>query len=284
MKKQNLAIVGTGIAGMGAAHYLQDDFNITLFEKNNYIGGHTNTVYVDEEGGKIPIDTGFIVFNKVTYPNLVHLFKILEVPIKKSNMSFSVQHVQSRLEYNGSNLNGIFSQRRNVFNIRFIRMLFQINKFNSQSVIDMLSGNYNNYTLDKYLIEKKYNNDFIFKYLIPMSSAIWSSEVNVTLQFPFVTLVRFFHNHGMLGINTQHQWYTVDGGSETYKQKLIHPFRENILVNKRVSKIIRNKNNSAEIRTHDGEIYEFDKVILATHADEALKMLDEYPQPFDDSV
>ncbi len=273
MSKQKLAIIGTGIAGMGAAHKLKDNYDITLFEKNDYVGGHTNTVYVEEDDKKLPIDTGFIVFNKVTYPNLVDLFNELNVPITKTDMTFSVQHKASKLEYNGSGFNGIFSQRRNIFNISFIKMILQINRFNGESVADMKSGRYNNYTIEEYLIEKKYGSDFILKYIIPMSSAVWSSEVDVSLRFPFITLVRFFENHGLLGLNTQHQWYTVVGGSETYKQKLIEPFKDKICINKGVVKIVK-KADSAEVYTSNGEKFEFAKVVVATHADEALGMLE----------
>jgi predicted NAD/FAD-binding protein len=132
MKK--IAIIGTGIAGMGAAHFLQKHFDIVLFEKNNYIGGHTNTVTVEEEGEHIPIDTGFMVFNLVTYPNLVKLFNELKVPTKQTSMSFSVQHLPTRLEYAGTSLNHLFAQRRNLFRPHFIRMLKQIDRFNKESL------------------------------------------------------------------------------------------------------------------------------------------------------
>ena len=273
MIKQKLAIIGTGVAGMGAAHKLQHNFDITLFEKNNYVGGHTNTVYVEEDGKQVPIDTGFIVFNKVTYPNLINLFGELKVPYTESNMTFSVQHKLSGLEYNGSGLDGIFSQRKNIFSPSFIKMIWQINRFNNESVADMQSGKYDNYTLEKYLAEKKYGHNFMLKYLVPMSSAVWSSEIDVTLQFPFITLVRFFKNHGLLGLNTQHQWYTVVNGSETYKQILIAPFKEKILINMGIDKIVR-KDGKVGIYTIKGEKHEFDKVLIAAHADEALAMLD----------
>ena len=272
MNKEKIAIVGTGIAGMGAAHILQNKYDIKIFEKNNYVGGHTNTVYVDENDKKIPIDTGFIVFNKVTYPNLLNLFNQLDVPYTETNMTFSVQHKPTNLEYNGSGLNGIFSQRRNLFNLRFIKMILQINRFNGESVRDMLSGNYDNHSINNYLQEKKYSQDFTLKYLVPMSSAVWSSEIDLTLQFPFVTLVRFFQKNGLLGLNSQHQWFTVVGGSETYKQKLIKPFRDRININCGVKSIMR-QNGKAELTTIDGNVEIFDKVVIAAHADEALAII-----------
>ena len=152
-------------------------------------------------------------------------------------------------------------------------MIWQINKFNSECIRDMESGKFNDYTLEQYMLEKMYSKDFIFKYLIPMSSAIWSTEIDVSMQFPFITLVRFFQNHGMLGLNAQHQWYTVVNGSETYKKKLIEPVKNKILLNKQVIKIVR-KDKGVEIITQDQEEYKFDKVVIAAHANEALEMLE----------
>ena len=189
-KKERLAIIGTGVAGMGAAHHLQDHFDITLFEKNNYVGGHTNTVYVDEQGTDIPIDTGFMVFNKITYPNLVRLFNDLKVPIKETDMSFSVQFKPTGLEYNGSGFSGLFAQKRNIFRPSFLSMLYQINRFNEQSVQDLNSGHYDDYSLKEYIEAKGYGKDFTRKYIVPMSSAIWSTPMDVTLDFPFETIVR----------------------------------------------------------------------------------------------
>lgn len=272
MQKEKLAIIGTGIAGMGAAHFLKDQFDLTLFEKNNYVGGHTNTVVVDENGIDVPIDTGFMVFNKVTYPNLLQLFEELNVPIKKTDMSFSVQYRPTGLEYNGSNMDGLFAQRRNIFNPRFLKMLYQINRFNKESVKDLQSGNFSNYSLQDYISFKKYGKDFTLKYIVPMSSAIWSTPMDVTLQFPFETLIRFMYNHGMLGMNTQHQWYTVKNGSETYKKILIEPFKDKIYTGSGVASVNR-MNNKVFIQTYDDNVQEFDRVIIATHGDEALQLL-----------
>jgi uncharacterized protein len=270
--KQKLAIIGTGIAGMGAAHFLNEHFDLTLFEKNDYIGGHTNTVYAKENDNQIPIDTGFMVFNKVTYPNLISLFESLDVPIKKTDMSFSVQYKPTGLEYSGSGFSGLFAQKRNYFNPVFLKMLLQIKRFNNQSVLDLESGRYDNYSLEAYIKERKYSKSFTEKYIIPMSSAIWSTPSNITLNFPFVTIVRFMKNHGMLGMNTQHQWYTIVGGSQTYKDKIITPFRDKIHTSSGVLSVTR-KDNKLEVLTLDGKMFEFDKVIIAAHGDEAHNML-----------
>jgi predicted NAD/FAD-binding protein len=271
--KDKLAIIGTGIAGMGAAHLLKEHFDLTLFEKNEYVGGHTNTVNVKEGQKDIPIDTGFMVFNKVTYPNLVALFESLDVPIKKTEMSFSVQHKPTGLEYNGSGFTGLFAQKKNLFNPVFLKMLLQIKHFNDNSIKDLESGIYDDYDLADYIREKGYGDSFTQKYIIPMSSAIWSTPAEVTLQFPFVTIVRFMKNHGMLGMHTQHQWYTIVNGSETYKKKIIAPFKDKIHTSDGV-KTVRQKGVKAEIVTLDGQTHEFDRVIVATHGDEAYNLLD----------
>lgn len=270
--KEKLAIIGTGIAGMGAAHLLQDHFDLTVFEKNDYVGGHTNTVYVREDDFDIPIDTGFMVFNKVTYPNLVQLFETLDVPIKKTDMSFSVQHYPTDLEYNGSGFSGLFAQKKNLLSPSFLKMLFQINQFNKSSVKDLESGIYNKYSLREYIREKGYGKSFVQKYIVPMSSAIWSTPSEVTLQFPFETIVQFMKNHGMLGMHTQHQWYTVVDGSEVYKKKIIAPFKDKIHINNGIKTVTRNE-NKVEVITLDGTIHEFDRVVIAAHADEAFSML-----------
>jgi predicted NAD/FAD-binding protein len=273
-KKESLAIIGTGIAGMGVAYFLNDYFDLTLFEKNDYIGGHTNTVYVEEGDKQLPVDTGFMVFNKKTYPNLVRLFEKLDVPIKETEMSFSVQFKPTGLEYNGSGFAGLFAQKRNVIKPSFLKMLLQISRFNEQSVKDLDSGEYDHISLQEYIDEKGYGSDFTRKYIVPMSSAIWSTPMDTTLQFPFATIVRFMKNHGMLGMNTQHQWYTVEGGSETYKKKIIAPFEDQIHTSKGVKKVLHT-NEGVEVITSDNNKFKFDRVIIAAHGDEALQMLGE---------
>ena len=271
-KKQRLAIIGTGIAGMGSAHLLQHSYDIELFEKNNYVGGHTNTVYVEEDGQQIPIDTGFMVFNKQTYPNLINLFNQLKVPIKKTSMSFSVQHKSSQLEYCGSGFSGLFAQRKNIFNTQFIKMLLEINRFNKESLQDLVNGNLEDLTIQEYIQQKKLGKEFTDKYLIPMSSAIWSTPPDVSLKFPIKGLVHFFRNHGMLGVDSHFQWYTVEGGSESYKQLLIEPFRDKIHLNSAIKEILTVE-EQVKITTNAGKEHWFDKVIVAAHADEALSML-----------
>ncbi len=270
--KPKLAIVGTGIAGMGAAHFLQHKYDLTIFERNNYVGGHTNTVTVDEDGTPVPVDTGFIVFNHQTYPHLTQLFKDLGVETKKCDMSFGVQHKPSGLEYCGSGLDGLFAQRKNFFKPSFVKMLMQINRFNKEAANDLASGSIRGKSMLGYCAEKGFGEDFLYKYLAPMSSALWSTPTDITLKFPAESLVRFFQNHGLLGLNTQYQWYTVHNGSWQYRDKLIAPFKERIKTNEPVLSVKANE-SGATITTEKGE-YTFDKVILASHANESLKMLE----------
>lgn len=269
---EKVAIVGTGIAGMISAYLLNDDYDITVFEKNDYVGGHTHTVTVDEDGGHVPIDTGFIVFNKTNYPNLLKLFDRLSVSYKPTNMSFSVQHIPENLEYNGSGFNGIFGQRKNLANPSFYKMLFDINRFNQQSAEVLNEPHYADYSLGDYIEEKKFGRDFKEKYLLPMNSAIWSTPPEKSLEFPLVTLVRFFKNHGLLGVNSHFQWYTVDGGSWQYRDKLIESFRDRIKLNAEVVSLSRSS-KGVEIIDVNGHFHQFDKVVLAGHADQSLALL-----------
>jgi len=274
---EKLAIIGTGIAGMGCGHKLHPHFDITLFEQNDYVGGHTNTLAVDEDGRDVFMDTGFMVFNFETYPNLCQLFEEIKAPIKKTDMSFSVQHVPTGLEYCGSGINGLFAQRRNIFRPKFIKMLLNITKFNKKSIEILDDPKYADYSLRQYMDEFGFGEEMLTKYLIPMSSAVWSTPMDLMLDFPAVTLIRFFKNHGFLGLNTQHQWYTLENGSQSYRKILIEPFKDRIHVNKGV-KGVKQVGDQIQITCHDGSIHLFDKVIFASHGDQTLNMLEE-PTP-----
>ena len=270
----SLAIIGTGIAGLGCAHFLHRHFDLTLFEQNDYAGGHTNTVTTPEPGtGRpVPIDTGFMVFNQVTYPHLTRLFTQLAVPIKKTDMSFSVRHADTGLEFAGSSLNHLFAQRRNLFRPRFYRMLAAINRFNREAVVALNDPATQNETLGDYVRRRGYGEDFFNLYLVPMSSAVWSTPPEQMLAFPATSLLRFFHNHGFLGLSTQHQWWTVDGGAKTYVEKITVPFRDRLHLRQAATRIIRTP-RSVTVMTASGEAHAFDHVILACHGDEALRLL-----------
>src|SRR6185312_4655215 len=239
------AIIGTGIAGMGCAHFLHKHTDLTIYEQNDYVGGHTNTMTVEEGGQPVYIDTGFMVFNYKTYPNLCRLFDEIKAPVKKTDMSFSVQHLPSRLEYSGSSINHLFAQRKNIFNIKYIKMLSQIARFNKESVKILDDPKYADYSIGQYIREFNFGEEMLWKYLVPMSSAVWSTPMEQMLDFPAVTLIRFFLNHGFLGLDTQHQWYTLEKGSQAYREILIEPFKDKIHVNRKAIKVARTDDGKA---------------------------------------
>jgi|SRR6185312_7343649 len=269
-----LAIIGTGIAGMACGYYLQGKYDVSFYEKNNYAGGHTNTITVDEDGKEINIDTGFMVFNRVNYPLLNKLFTELDVPSYGTDMSFSVQYKPSGLEFSGSGLNGLFAQRKNIVNIRHIKMLLQIARFNKEAVKDLENSTYANYSIGQYVKEKGFGADMLQRYLIPMSAALWSTPMDKIADFHAQSLLRFYFNHGFLGLNTQHKWYTVTNGSKTYLDKIMQPFKDKLWLNDPVVKVSR-RNEKAIIRTQSGVEAEYDKVIIACHGDQALALLNE---------
>ncbi len=270
MKK--LAIIGTGISGLGCAHFLQKRFDLTLYEQNDYTGGHTNTITVDEAGRPVSLDTGFMVYNEVTYPNLTRLFRELDVATKPTDMSFSVQHLPTGLEYNGTSLDLLFGQRRNLLNPRFWKLLATINRFNNEAVPALEDSRYAEMNLREYVADRGYGTDLLERYLVPMSSAVWSTPPELMLEFPATTLLRFWHNHGFLGLQTQHPWRTVVDGSRSYVHKMIAPFKGRIQLGRKVMQVSR-VGNKAVITCADGTVAEFDKVILACHGDQALQLL-----------
>ena len=275
-----LAIIGTGISGLGCAHFLHQGFEVTLFEQNSYTGGHTNTVTVEEAARpaspetsrRLPIDTGFMVFNYETYPHLTRLFSALNVPVKKTDMSFSVRHEDTGLEFCGSSLNHLFAQRRNLFRPSFYRMLFAIDRFNRDAIAALDDPTIDTQTLADFVRARGYGAGFLDLYLVPMSSAVWSTPPEKMLQFPARTLLRFFHNHGFLGLNTQHQWWTVDGGAQQYVTRLTAPWRDRIRKNTRVTRVIR-RPDGAYVTTANGATERFDHMILASHGHESLALL-----------
>lgn len=268
-----LAIVGTGVAGMGCAHILRGSHDLTLLDGAGYVGGHTNTIDVPEEGRSVAFDTGFMVFNRVTYPRLCRLFEELSVPVMPTDMSFSVQHLPSGLEYSGSSLNHLFAQRRNLFSPRHYRMLMQIARFNREAVEAMRDARWEGVTLGEYVKVRAYGEDFLHRYLVPMSSAVWSTPPGLMLEFPAMTLIRFFHNHGFLGLHTQHPWWTVRGGSREYARRLMAPLMDRVRLGDPVVSVRRLAEKGAEVRTRSGWSGRFDRVILAAHADQSLAML-----------
>lgn len=273
MQKEKLAIIGTGISGLGAAYFLHDQYEISLYEKNDYIGGHTNTVTIVDDKKELSIDTAFMVYNETTYPLLTRLFKELEVKTKTTSMSFSVQHVPSGLEFCGTGYNGLFAQRRNLFNRPYLRMLMEIERFQKQAEEVLISPEYENYTMAQYVSEKGYSEDFIQKFLIPMSSAVWSTPADTMLNFPVITLVQFFKNHCFLGIKNHLQWRTCIGGSRHYRDKLLAQIKANIWPNRGVQKVIRQAQGVKVVDMLGLEAM-YDKVVIACHADDVLGILE----------
>lgn len=275
--KESVAIIGTGIAGLGCAWNLRDVAQLTLFEQDARPGGHTNTVTINEGGRPLPMDTGFLVFNKVTYPNLCRLFKELEIRSKPAEMSFSVRHLGTGLEYNGMGINKVFAQRRNLFNLRFHKLLSSIQRFFKLANQLIAAAEPEGQTMREFVECHKLGRDFLDLYLVPMSSAVWSTDPVRVLEFPAATFIRFFHNHGFLGVDTHHQWLTVDGGAKTYVDKILAITGAPRLR----SRVVRVMENSAKVQvvTENGDSQEFDRVILASHADQSLAMLSAPTEP-----
>ncbi len=267
-QQQTIAIIGSGISGLACAHFLRGDFEITLFEKDNRIGGHSNTVEVTENGMQLPLDTGFMVYNEVTYPHLTRLFKELNVATKPTQMSFSVQHMPGGVEFNGGSLHLLFAQRKNLFSPRFWKMLIQINRFNKETVEELNNPKFGDLSLADYVEQRGYGKDFLAWYLSPMAAAVWSSPPERIDSFPARTLMRFWHNHGFLGLDTQHPWRTVCGGSREYVKKITAPFEQQIIRNHPVVAV-----DGTILTLADGSSHRFDKVIFASHGDQSRALL-----------
>ena len=271
-----LAIVGTGIAGLAAAHRLHPSHDITVFEAGAHIGGHTHTHDIELGGRNWAIDTGFIVFNDWTYPNFIALMNELGVESQPSSMSFSVRCEKTALEYNGTTLNTLFAQRRNLFSPSFHRMIRDILRFNREAPGFLDSGD-DTTRLGDYLTANRYRQEFRDHYIIPMGAAIWSAAPGDMLDFPARYFIRFFHNHGMLSVDDRPQWRVIRGGSRCYVEPLTAPFRERIHLNTPVMRIVRDE-QGVTVQTTTGSEARFDAVVLACHSDQALAMLDEPTQ------
>jgi len=268
-----IAVVGTGIAGNLAAYHLNKKHDITVFEAENYAGGHTHTHTVELGGEKQIIDTGFIVFNKKTYPNFIKLLKELDVPYQSSKMSFSVQNQRTGLEYNGTNLNALFAQRRNLFRPRFYRMIKQILRFNKES-LSLLADDTDSISLGDYLYNNQYGKEFIHDYIIPMGAAIWSTDHDSMFAFPARFFVQFFHNHGMLSVDVRPEWFVIKGGSSEYLKPLIAGHKDKIRLSASVENVRRTE-SGVFVKATGYEEERFDYVFIASHSDQALSSLAE---------
>lgn len=268
-----VAIIGSGISGLTAAYLLRSEHDITVFERDSRIGGHTATKVVDDQGIERHIDTGFIVYNDWTYPNFIRLMKELGVATKPTEMSFSVSCERTGLEYGGNNLNTLFAQRKNLINWSFLTMLKDIMRFNKESVADLESGRIDaSITLGDYLKRQGYGDTFASHYLIPMGSAIWSATLQEMMQFPLLFFVRFFKNHGLLSVSNRPQWHVIKGGSSAYLEPLTKTFKNKIRLNSDIQKVVRTPGN-VTLHFEDGSAETFDHVVFACHSDQALALL-----------
>ena len=276
-----VAIVGSGIAGSSAAHHLHGMADISLFEAGHYFGGHTHTVDVTLPGAQgdttFGVDTGFLVYNERTYPGLIQLFNDLQVPTAASDMSFSVQShwgpSQRKLEWNGANLNSVFAQRSNLLRPGFWQLLREILRFNALATRLAMAHNDGALMqpLQEFLDVHGFGRTFRDAYLLPMLGCIWSCPTSQMLEFPAATMVRFCDNHGLLQVNNRPQWFTVQGGAKHYVQAITQGIADKRL-NTPVLGIARNQ-QGVQVRTAQG-VEQFDQVVLATHADQALRLLE----------
>ena len=278
-----IAIVGSGISGLVCAHLLHPDHEITVFEANDYVGGHSNTVRVDIDGEVHDVDTGFIVHNDHNYPNFVKLMNQLGVATQPSAMSFSVADPKSGLEYRGTNLNTIFAQRRNLVRPAFLRMLADILRFNraAKALIQNVDGatgdaaladGSDEESLDDFLARGRYSQAFIDQFVVPLGASIWSADPETFTQFPAVAYARFMDNHGLLDLRGMPEWRTVTGGSQRYVEAMTAPFADRIRLQSPSEKIVRTTSGVEVVSMAHGP-ETFDRVILATHSDQSLRLL-----------
>ncbi|MDD1792205.1 FAD-dependent oxidoreductase [Enterovibrio sp. ZSDZ42] len=270
-----IAIIGSGISGLTCAHYLHKEHDITLFEANDYIGGHTATVDVEVESGKYAIDTGFIVFNDRTYPNFQNLMKDIGMDAQESEMSFSVRNEDNGLEYNGHSVGSLFAQKRNFLNPKFYKFISEILRFNKEAREAYSIATHGDplveQTLGDFLTRRQFSEYFCQNYILPMGAAIWSSTLSDMRAFPLKFFLRFFQNHGLLDVTNRPQWYVIPGGSREYVRKMVPAFEDRITLNARIKHVERFAHHVVVATEHSEEV--FDHVIFACHSDQALALL-----------
>ncbi|BAL97826.1 NAD(P)/FAD-dependent oxidoreductase [Rubrivivax gelatinosus] len=269
---RRVAVVGSGIAGLAAAYELSSDARVTLFEAGDYFGGHTNTIDLTVDGVTHGVDTGFLVFNHRTYPNLLRLFAELGVETAPSDMSFSVQAREHGLEWSGSDLNSVFAQRRNLLRPRFLKMLAEIVRFNrlATAIAEASAEDALAEPIGEFLDRHGFGNDFRDWYFLPMIGCIWSCPTEQMLRFPVATMIRFCHNHGLIQVNDRPQWHTVRGGARNYVEKML-PRIADARVSSPVFQVRRDADGVAVTSTAGTE--RFDELVLACHSDQALALL-----------
>ncbi|MBN2894282.1 MAG: FAD-dependent oxidoreductase [Campylobacterales bacterium] len=267
----NIAVIGAGISGLGVAHLLSKRHRVDLYEKEARLGGHARTTTVEENGRSFGVDTGFLVFNHPTYPLLTRLFEQLHVNIERSDMSFGFWDTRSNTAYNGASLGGLFFQKKNLFSPAHYAMIRDIMRFNARAHRDLQSDAPALLeSLEAYIVP--YSKAFKERYLIPMGAAIWSTPAGEMGRFPAGTFLRFFKNHGLLGVSTHHQWLTVSGGSARYVEKIAQSVSGSITCNASIVAIKRDT-QGVDLIFEDGSRARYDKVVLALHAPDALALL-----------
>ena len=266
-----IAVIGSGISGLSAAYYLSKKYKIDLFEQDDCFGGHSYTYDIKSNHKILPVDLGFIVFNKLTYPHLINFFEELKIPFEKSDMSFSVSAQDNMVEYGGKGLKAIFANKFNILNFNFLKMIKEIIFFYKKAP-SLLKNNLEGITLGRYLDESKLSKYFIKYHIIPMVAAIWSMPFSKAKDMPLELFLKFFINHGLFKLKNRPQWYTVTNRSRTYVKKVLAKVSGEIFKNYKVSKIIRTDEN-VRIKI-DNEYLDYDHVILASHADQSLKLLE----------
>ena len=271
-KSQKIAVIGGGIAGLSAAWLLNQSFSVSVFERANKIGGHANTVSLNIGTSNINADIGFIVYNDLNYPNLVALFDYLNIQTQTSDMSFAVSSRAGNFEYSSKFPIGLFGQKINLLRPMFWKMLFDIKRFYKKAPIDLRTGNLRGLTLRDYLEKENYSYSFIVDHILPMGAAIWSSPSMDINNYPAESFIRFFESHNLLKLGKRSSWRTVTGGSRNYIDRLTADFTDKIFCNVNVKQIIRHQDN-VEVIDDKGNRNLFDEVILALHADEALKLI-----------
>jgi len=267
-----IAVVGTGISGMAAAWLLAKRHHVTVYEKDDRLGGHTNTVEVAAGGRIIPVDTGFIVFNERNYPNLVALFDTLGVKTRPSEMSFGASLDDGRFEYSGSGVGGLLAQPLNLLRPRMWSMLRDLQRFFREAPLMLHSPESVDVALGEYLERGGYGKAFAYDYLLPMGAAIWSTPTRDMLNYPLAAFVRFFENHGLLSLGERPVWRTVVGGSREYLRRLTEPYRDTVRLNTAV-RSVRRLSDRVLVEDRQGGIESYDHVVIATHADQSLAML-----------
>ena len=267
-----IAVIGSGISGLSASYYFSKKYKVDLFEQDDHFGGHSYTYDIKEDNKIIAVDLGFIVFNEQTYPNLIRFFNELNVPFEKSNMSFSVSIKDTNVEYGGSGFNAIFANKKNLLNFKFLKMINEIINF-YKTAPSLVNTETSNTTLGDYLKSSKLSKYFIEYHIIPMVAAIWSMPFQKAKEMPLKLFLNFFTNHGLFKLKNRPQWYTVSNRSRTYVKKVLEKISGEVFKNYKVSKILRSENN---VRILIGNEYlDYDHVILASHADQSLELLDE---------